>query len=141
MRTMEFLNYVRALHIFAVLAWAGGLIGLTFILRQHAKAAEGAHKDFVELEKATAMAMDLFAAVAISTGVIMIIKTPGLMSGNGWMHAKLTLIVVLLGMHGFQRARVGKYKRGDITPNPGWIIPAIEATVFAIVVLAAAKPF
>ena len=137
----EILRYVRALHIFAVLAWGGALVGLTFILRQHSVAADGARADFVELEKGTAMAMDIFATLAMACGVYMIIKIPGIMSSGGWIHAKLTLVVVLLGVHGFQRMRVGKYKRGEVTPNPVWIIPVVELTLFAIVILAAAKPF
>ncbi len=135
------LIYVRAFHIFAVLAWAGALVGLSFILMQHSKAADGAHADFVELEKNTAMAMDIFAMIALACGVYMLVSIPGIMKSGGWIHAKLTLVVVLLGLHGFQRMRVGKYKRGEVKPNPGWIIPAVEATIFAIVILAAAKPF
>jgi putative membrane protein len=138
---METLKYVRALHIFAVLAWGGALVGLTFILRQHSVAAEGARKDFIELEKGTAMAMDIFATIAIAMGVYMLVDIPGMMSSGGWIHAKLTLVALLIGLHGFQRMRVGKYKRGEVTPNPGWIIPAVEVTLFAIVILAAARPF
>jgi putative membrane protein len=138
---METLKYVRALHIFAVLAWGGSLVGLTFILRQHSVAAEGARKDFIELEKGTAMAMDMFATLAIAMGVYMLVDIPGIMKSGGWIHAKLTLVALLIGIHGFQRMRVGKYKRGNVTPNPAWIIPAVEATLFAIVILAAAKPF
>lgn len=137
----EILTYVRALHIFGVLAWGGSIVGLTFILRQHSVAAEGARADFIELEKGTAMAMDMFATLAMLCGIYMIIKIPGIMSSGGWMHAKLTLILVLLGLHGFQRMRVGKYKRGEVSANPAWIIPAVELTLFAIVILAAAKPF
>jgi putative membrane protein len=138
---METLKYVRALHIFAVLAWGGALVGLTFILRQHSVAAEGARKDFIELEKGTAMATNIVATIAIAMGVYMLVDIPGMMSTGSWIHAKLTLVALLIGLHGFQRMRVGKYKRGEVTPNPGWIIPAVEVTLFAIVILAAARPF
>ena len=137
----ELLSYVRALHIFAVLSWAGAMVGLSFILKQHSVAAEGARADFIELEKGTAMAMDIFATLAIACGIYMLIDIPGIMSSGGWIHAKLTLVAVLIGLHGFQRMRVGKFKRGEVSPNPAWIIPAIEATVFALVILAAVKPF
>ncbi len=138
---MQLYLYVRAFHIFGVLAWAGALIGLSFILMQHAKAADGARADFIELEKGTAMAMDIFATIAIACGAFLIIDNTAIMKSGGWIHTKLTLVLVLLGLHGFQRARVAKYKRGDVKPNPAWIIPAIELTVFAIVILAAARPF
>jgi putative membrane protein len=138
---MQVYIYVRAFHIFGVLAWVGALIGLTFTLMQHAKAAEAARADFIELEKGTAMAMDIFATIAIACGIYLIVSEPSIMKSGGWIHAKLTLVAVLIGLHGFQRARVAKYKRGNVTPNPAWIIPAIEITAFLIVILAAARPF
>ncbi len=141
MPAMETLTYVRALHIFAVIGWTGALFGLSFILKQHAKSAEGARNDFIELEKGTAMAMDILATLAMIAGVYMLVSMPGIMKSGGWIHAKLTLVVVLLGLHGFQRARVAKYKRGEVKSNPGWIIPAVEATIFALVILAVARPF
>jgi putative membrane protein len=141
MPAMQLYLYVRAFHIFGVLAWIGALIGLSFILMQHAKSAEGARADFIELEKGTAMAMDIFAMIAIACGAYLIISHPEIMKSGGWIHAKLTLVLVILGLHGFQRARVAKYKRGEVKPNPAWIIPAIELAAFAVVILAAARPF
>jgi putative membrane protein len=137
----ETLKWIRVVHIYFVLGWAGSLIGLSFILKQHTKAAEGARNDFIELEKSTAMAMDIMATIAIAAGVVMLMKIPGIMGSGGWIHAKLTLIVVLIGLHGFQRMRVGKYKRGEVGANPGWIIPAVELVVLGIIVMAAGRPF
>lgn len=138
---MQTYLYVRAFHIFGILAWSGALIGLSFMLMQHAKAAEGARADFIELEKGTAMAMDIFATIAIACGAYLVISETSIMKSGGWIHAKFTLVFVLLGLHGFQRARVAKYKRGEVKPNPAWIIPAVEITIFAIVMLAATRPF
>lgn len=137
----ETLKWIRVVHIFAFLGWTGGLIGLSFILRQHAKAAPGARTDFVELERGTAMAMDIFAMITLVAGLVMLLNIEGIMRGHGWMHAKLTLIVILVGLHGFQRMRTGKYRKEKITPNPAWIIPAIELTVLGIIVMAVARPF
>ena len=133
--------YLRALHIFGALAWAGSLIGISYVLRQHAKAAEAARPDFVELERGMAMAMDIFATIAIGCGAYLIISNTPIMKSGGWIHAKLTLVVILIGMHGVQRARVAKYKRGEIKPNPSWVTPVVELTILAIIILAAARPF
>ena len=141
--TVETLLWLKAGHIFAFLTWVGSLIGLSFMLKQHAKAAEAAHPDFIALEKGTAMAMDIGAVVALILGSILLIEIkPSLLKGQGgFMHAKLTLVTVLLGLHGFQRMRVGKYKRGKVTPEPGWIIPAIEVSIVAIIVFIVVRPF
>lgn len=137
------INWLTAGHIFAFLTWVGSLTGLSFMLKQHAKAAEAARADFIALEKGTAIAMDIGALIALILGSILLIKVqPSLLKGQGgFMHAKLTLVVVLLGLHGMQRVRVGKYKRGEVTPEPGWIIPAIEFSVIAIIVFIVVRPF
>lgn len=137
------LLWLKAGHIFAFLTWVGSLIGLSFILKQHSKAAEASRADFIALEKGTAMAMDIGALIALILGSILLIEIkPSLLKGQGgFMHAKLSLVVVLLGLHGFQRMRVGKYKRGEVTPEPGWVIPAIELSVIAIIVFIVVRPF
>jgi len=138
----ETLKWIRVIHLYGMLTWVGGLVGLSFILKQHAKAAEGAYADFIELEKGTAIAMDIGATVTIACGLAMLFSiSPSPLKGQGWMHAKLLLVVGLIGLHGFQRMRVGKYKRGTVSPNPGWIIPAVEIVAIGIIILAGARPF
>lgn len=140
--SFETLKWIRVVHICGFLVWMGALFGLSFILRQHSKAAQEARKDFIELEKGTAMAMDISATIAIIAGVLMIMGIePSPMKGQGWLHAKLAVVAVVLGLHGFQRARVGKYKRGEVSAEPAWLIPVLQLSALAIVVLAAARPF
>ncbi len=138
----EVVKWVRVVHIYAMLTWAGSLIGLSFILKQHAKADAGAKKDFTELEKGVAMAMDIGATFAIIAGLVMLFGIePSPFKGGGWLHAKLLLVAILVGCHGVQRMRVGKLKRGEDAPEPGWIIPVIEICVIGIIVLASGRPF
>ncbi|MCP4447679.1 MAG: hypothetical protein GY811_20435 [Myxococcales bacterium] len=138
----ETLKWIRMIHLYAILSWVGALIGISFILRQHAKAAEGAYKDFIELEKGTAITMDISATIAMICGFAMLFSiSPSPLKGQGWMHAKLFLVVVLAGIHGMQRMRVGKYKRGNVTAEPGWLIPVVEIAALGIIVLASARPF
>lgn len=138
----ETLKWIRMIHLYAMIVWVGSLIGLTFILRQHAKAAEGAYNDFIELEKGTAMTMDIGATIAMAAGLTMLFSiSPSPLKGQGWMHAKLLMVAILIGVHGFQRMRVGKFKRGEVSANPGWVIPVAEIAVLAIIVLAATRPF
>ncbi len=138
----ETLKWIRMIHLYGMLTWVGGLVGLSFILKQHAKASEAAYKDFIELEKGTAIAMDIGATVAIACGLAMLFSlTPSPLKGQGWMHAKLLLVVGLIGLHGFQRMRVGKFKRGVVTAEPGWLIPAVEIVALGIIVLASTRPF
>ncbi len=135
------LKWILAVHVYAILTWVGSLVGLSFILKQHAQANEGARADLIKLEKATAMGADIGATIAMIAGIVMIVQVPELLTKQPWMHAKLTLVAVLLGVHGFQRMRTGKYKRAQVSPEPGWVIPVLELAILGIVVLAVAKPF
>lgn len=135
------LKWITAIHVCAIVAWVGALVGLTFLLRQHAKAAEAARADFLSLEKRVAMIADIGATIAIIAGTVILIRVPIILTGAAWMHPKLALVAVLLGLHGFQRMRLGKYKRGNVTPDPSWLAPVLEISVLAIIVLAVAKPF
>ena len=139
----ETLKWIRVIHLCGMLAWVGGLIGLSFILRAHAKADKAAHDTLVSLEKGIAMVMDIGATVAIALGLTMLFTiTPTLLKGNGgWMHTKLLLVVILIGLHGVQRMRVGKNKRGNVGPEPGWMIPTLGIIIIATIVMASGRPF
>lgn len=136
----EALRWILAIHVYAMLTWIGALIGLSFILKQHAKAADAARKDFIALEKGVAMAADIGATIAIVAGIYMIVQVPTVMK-QAWMHPKLALVALVLGLHGFQRMRTGKYKRGQVSAEPAWIIPVLEIAIVGIIALAVAKPF
>ncbi len=140
--SFETLNWMRVVHLCGMVAWVGGLLGLSFVLRQHAKASKESHGDFVSLEKGIAITMDIGATVAIALGVVLLLSiTPTLLKGQGWMHAKLLFATLLIGLHGFQRMRVGKNKRGAVSAEPSWLMPAIAILVVAIIVLVGTRPF
>jgi uncharacterized membrane protein len=61
---------------------------------------------------------------------------------SGWFHAKLTLVVLgLLGMHGFLRVKVRKFRQGQVAPLPGFLLPLMLLLVFGILVLVRVQPF
>ncbi len=140
--SFETLKWIRMIHIYGMLTWVGSLVGLSFILKQHTKAAKAAYDDFIQLEKGTAMAMDIGATVVIACGLAMLLSNTSIyLKGQGWMHAKLLLVAALIGLHGLQRVRTGKFKRGEVGAEPGWLIPAVEVVALGIIVLASARPF
>ncbi len=139
----ETLKWIRVIHLCGMLAWVGGLIGLSFVLRAHANADKAAHDTMVSLEKGIAMVMDIGATIAIALGLTMLFTiTPTLLKGNGgWMHTKLLLVVILIGLHGVQRMRVGKNKRGNVSAEPGWMIPTLGIVIIATIIMASGRPF
>ncbi len=64
--------------------------------------------------------------------------------GGGWLHAKLALVVVLVGYHLVCGAMVKRFERGENTRSHVWYRWFNEAPVLllvAVVILAVVKPF
>lgn len=130
------LPWVRAAHVFGFVLWTGGLCALTMLL----SSAPG----LVALSRAgkrIAMLADIGAAIAIAAGVAMTLGIEPSPMSQGWMHVKLTIVVVgLLGLHGFSRVKLKRAQSAEgATVSPLWSA-AVIAVVAAIIVLAIARP-
>jgi putative membrane protein len=81
--------------------------------------------------------------VAVALGVWLIMFVPEYMS-QGWMHAKLTFVVLLLGYHHWCMKIVKTFKNDANTRSHVWYRWFNEAPVvslIAIVILVIVKPF
>src|SRR4029079_13449514 len=93
------------------------------------------------MERSMALMMDIAAALAIGTGIALIMYRPGegtIFSEKpaGWFHIQLTIIVLgLLAMHGMLRAKVGKFSRGEAPTVPQWQWTVILSSVVAILIV------
>lgn len=94
--------WLKTLHIIAVISWMAGLLYIFRLYVYHAMETEQVVRDrFQVMERRLLNAITTPAAiVAIITGVWMIALIPGWLS-QGWLHLKLTMVVLLLGTHGF----------------------------------------
>ena len=75
--------------------------------------------------------------------IVMLAANPGLFS-QGWMHAKLALVLALSGVHGFYAASARKFANGARPRTEKFWrlmneVPAIAAIIIAV--LAVWKPF
>jgi uncharacterized membrane protein len=115
---------VLAAHLIAVVLWVSGLTTIYWMLRFHDHAPKSDHEKLTLMERAMALSTDIAAAVAIGCGIAMTISPINLFtqSGNGWLHVKLTAVVLgLLSAHGLLRARIKRYSRGELKPVPTWV--------------------
>ena len=67
-----------------------------------------------------------------------------LMTGQGWMHAKLLIVVLILGYHHACGRMLRKFERGENRRNHVWYRWFNEAPVLmlvVVVVLVVVKPF
>jgi len=142
--TFEIYNWLRVAHVFGFVVWIGGMLACLSLLHVHTL-VEGAARDaLTKVEKSVAMLMDMGATMAIAAGLTMALQYQGsnftttAFSSGGWLHVKLTVVVLgLLSAHGIVRARIKQFSRGQIKPMPRWLFTAVLAAVAIIIALGA----
>ena len=133
-------SLLLTLHTVGFAVWIGTLFAIAVALTERDVLAEAGVKTVVaELAKKLARVADIGATIAIVGGVALITTAPGYYSHQPWMHMKLTLVVGLLGLHGFLRVKVKRATQGQGTfPLP--VVAGITLLAVGIVALALFKP-
>jgi uncharacterized membrane protein len=139
----ETIQWMHALHVFGIVFWIGGMAACLQMLIHHGKATEAAREVLSGLERKTAMLMDMGALLAIGAGLALAFGQPySPFKGGGWLHAKLTVVVVVvLGLHGFVRVQIRKFRDGQVKELPGFLLPVLIAVAFGVIVLPLVRPF
>ena len=127
---------LKALHVLGVIMWVGGTLTAAFATA------------FAPADGKTAVA-------AAARRAMLLVATPGLVlawvaglwvllgrwgelySTEGWMHAKLTLALVVTGIHGFVTGRLRKAATGQAQASAG----VMRAMGFTVLLLAAGVLF
>ena len=134
--------WVKAFHIFFVVSWFAGLFYLPRIFVNHAMATEPA-----EIARLKLMERKLYRFVT-PIGALAIVFGLWLWFGygfsGGWLHAKTTLVAVLVGYHLYCGHLVKEFAADRNTRSHVFYRFFNEAPVFlllAIVILVTVKPF
>ena len=140
--------WVKAFHIVFVASWFAGLFYLPRIFVNLAMVASDSH---AERERLLLMARRLyrFASLlmlpAIALGLLLwLYYGIGRGPGNGWLHAKLALVVIALGYHHACRSLLRKFEQFANQRSERWLRVFNEGAVLlfaAIVILVVVKPF
>jgi protoporphyrinogen IX oxidase len=134
--------WLKAFHIVFVVAWFAGLFYLPRLFVYHADASDDiSHQRFIVMERRLLMITHIGAAGAILFG-IGLLHYWGLK--HGWLHAKLTLVALLIGYHHACMRLAKAFREGRNRRSARWLrffneIPAL--LLVAIVVLVVVKPF
>ncbi len=144
---MEYYLYIKAFHIIAFTTWMAMLFYLPRLFVYHAE-----HKNntgFVEVvqiqEKKLYLYIGLPAVIAtILSGVVLIWLNNGIFSSGGWLHAKLTIVFLLLIYHYYCGIIIRSFQNNTCNKSSSFFrimneLPTIALVL--IVVLAIAKPF
>jgi putative membrane protein len=132
-----------ALHVFGIVLWTGGMLACLRLLAAHGAAGKAAPEGLILTERRTAVMMDIGATIAMVTGLYLLFRSPtSPLTSGGWMHAKLTLVVLgMLTLHGFTRVKVRKFRNGDVRPLPGFVVPVFIAVALGVILLVEVRPF
>jgi uncharacterized membrane protein len=135
-------SWLKAGHLIGDFLWVGSMFVVYWLMRFHTQAPKEAHEKLILMERSTALMMDVASALAIGTGVALILyRNPPYSSifaepHAGWFHIKLTLVVLgMLSMHGMLRAKVKKFSNGEVPNVPQWQWTIILSSVVAVLIV------
>ena len=136
--------WIKALHIFFVICWMAGVFYLPRIFVNLAMETNTA-----TTERLTLMARKLYrfsmwlSVFAVVFGAILVYMQYGAKM-PGWLHAKLLLVVLVVGYHHACGSILKKFEKGVNTRSHKWFRVFNEVPVFmllAIVILVVVTPF
>lgn len=142
------LNYewLRALHIIAVIAWMAGMLYLPRLFVYHVDAKKGSvqSETFKVMERRLLkFIINPAMIVSLILGLLMLYANPGIMEG-GWMHVKLTAIFLMFGAHGVLAKSVKRFEADENTKSAKYYrilneVPTVLMII--IVIMAVVQPF
>lgn len=93
--------WIKSLHIIAVICWFAGIFYLPRLFVYHAMAEDQLSKErFVLMEgKLLRGIMNPAALVSVIFGGLLMMMNYAVYQGQGWLHAKLALVVLLIAYH------------------------------------------
>lgn len=138
--------WIKSLHLLFIISWFAGLFYLPRIFVNLADCS-----DATTTTRLLLMARKLYrfttilAIPAVIFGVILwMYYGIGRGPGNGWMHAKLALVLLVIGYHHACGSMLKKFENGRNTRSHVWFrwfneVPVV--LLLAIIVLVIVKPF
>jgi putative membrane protein len=136
--------WIKALHIVFVTSWFAGLFYLPRILVNLAMvdASSSAERDrLLLMARKLYRFMGPLMILALGLGLWLWL---GYGIGGGWMHAKLALVIALIGYHHVCGAMIKRFERGENARSHVWYRWFNEVPVLllvAVVLLVVLKPF
>jgi putative membrane protein len=138
--------WVKSLHLVFVISWFAGLFYLPRIFVNLAQETDPTSTTrLLLMSRKLYRFMSMLAIPAVAFGLWLwlgygIGKGPG----NGWLHAKLALVILLIGYHHACGSLLKKFENGRNKRSHTWYrwfneVPVI--LLFAVVVLVVVKPF
>ncbi|MDQ0511170.1 protoporphyrinogen oxidase HemJ [Ancylobacter amanitiformis] len=138
-------DWIKALHVIAILSWMAGLLYLPRLMVYHCAAPAGSAQSetFKVMERRLLKAiMNPAMIVAWLAGLYLVWE--GGWYRAGWFHAKFAAVLAMSAFHGFLSARVREFAGDANTRSARFYRFANEIPtllMIAIVILVIVKPF
>lgn len=135
--------WVKAFHIITVVTWFAALFYLPRLFVYHAMS-----EDAVSIERFKVMERKLYRGIMTPSAIIAVTLGLWLWLGfgfsGGWLYAKLALVTVLLGYHGYcgkllRNFRDDRNRHGHVFYR--WFNEFPVLILVAVVILVVVKPF
>lgn len=138
-------EWLKALHVIAVIAWMAGMLYLPRLFVYHCEAEIGSKQSetFKVMERRLLKAI-INPAMAVTWLVGLYLAWAGGWFSAGWFHGKLLLVILMSGVHGMLTARVRDFALDRNTRSQKFYrylneVPTI--LMIGIVILVIVKPF
>ncbi|HUP91402.1 MAG TPA: protoporphyrinogen oxidase HemJ [Solimonas sp.] len=136
--------WLKAAHIVFVVAWFAGLFYLPRLFVYHTEVVDDSgHQRFCTMERKLYGITTIGMAGAWIFGIAMVIDAPAWLH-QGWLHAKLLLVVALSGYHGWLKTCIRRFAAKQNLRSARFYRIANEVPALllvAIVILVVVKPF
>ncbi len=136
--------WIKALHIVFIASWFAGLFYLPRIFVNLAMETEPAATErLLTMARKLYRFMTILMIPALALGLVLWLGYD-VGKGNGWMHAKLAIVLLLIGYHHLCKALLKQFERGENVRSHVWYRWFNELPVlgmFAAVILVVVKPF
>jgi len=138
-------EWIKALHVVAVIAWMAGMLYLPRLFVYHCEAEVGSKQSetFKVMERRLLKAI-INPAMGVSWLAGLYLAWSGHWFASGWLHWKLLLVIVLSGVHGFFSRLVKDFAADQNTRSQKFyrIINELPTVLMiGIVILVIVKPF
>lgn len=133
--------WVRVVHVVAVTAWVGGLVGLSEVFRYHAETGDDALWLPRERELLGKVLIPA-SGVALASGVVLVLNFGDLK--EGWLHAKLLAVFLLMLVQIVLTRQISRFASGANTRKPMFFrrLKLFPIALFiGIVALVIVRPF
>lgn len=137
--------WLKAAHIIFIIFWMAGLFMMPRFFVYHQECAVGSDEDAKWIEREGKLRKIILNPSLIITWILGLSLAYNIGAfTQGWFHAKLLMVLLLTGYHGWMIGYVKKLARGERTMSDKTLrlvneVPGIAAAI--IVILVIIKPF